>query len=461
MFLLSSLFKLLTNYIFVIILVFFLTIPFLSQKKKAYFFNLHPQNIFVDMEKDIDLYLNSKIKSSKIKKYGTIIIPILFDRMKKDVAHKNEYLNLYNSLDFNLFDIPENEIFNFTFYLNQYSKIAHNYSKMDIDSKLEKYLLDKDIKSDIDKLGTVVIPNLLDFINRHQNSLSFEELKPLYLILTKRLNKKMLNERDLNAWFNSFFLEKRDYYIKISFLKRAKMLISGTMFYEWIVKSFSFDFGVYQNQSIYYLVKERGIRTFFIFIFSLSFGYYFIILLLRYKKLEKVSKFVNKNVKLINIFPTIILIILLSLISKSFFKESSISLFSFYLFSVFLMTISFLIIEIELIYNNILKNRKILSLKLYGIDDKTILKNYILKKINIESIDKIVTMAPSLLFYLIITEYIFNFNGIGYLFFTSLKDKNYELIRSSFLTLGIILILTNLFLNLIIKLKYNFMNFKR
>lgn len=453
--------KILFQYIILVIITFILTILFFKNQEPI-LLNLSPPNNINSIEKLIDQYLlstNKKDKrtiSKKLLTKGSFLLNPLFNRMQQDKAHKTEYIEILEQLKI----INNCKEYNLDCYLEKWFKIKEKYSQKHINFLLRKWVLDsktrKETEIKLKNIGKFATPYILNFIIQY-NTLNYDTSKPLYKLINNIKEKPIFKEKSFKhkdliiEYFKYFHTRYHYYYQEFTISNQIKTIFTDTQFANWIISAFSFNFGTINKTSIYEVLSILFLRTLIITLFAIIFSYYFIIIVILKIKIKSnlFYKIIDKSLYLLSLIPSLMLIVFFTLFTHIFDLSNKEKLFQ-YIILLFIITILIIFRSIESIIIREKNKKEINALGFYGIKESIIFKKYVYKNINIFLLKKIKTLIIPIISYVIVLEYLLNFNGLGKLFLNSLIKQNFNILRIDILFIGIMILVTKIFIDFMI-----------
>ncbi len=453
--------KVLFQYIVLVVITFILTILFFKNQEPI-LLNLSPSNNINSIEQLIDQYLlstNKKDKKTINKKLlnkGSFLLNPLFNRIYQDKAHKTEYIEILEQLEV----INNCKEYNLDCYLERWSKIKKQYTKKHINFLLRKWILDsktrKETEIKLKNIGKFATPYILNFLIDH-DSLNYNASKPLYRLINNIKEKPIFKKKSFEhkeliiEYFKYFHTKYHYYYQEFTLSNQIKTIFTDTQFANWIISTFSFNFGTINKTSIYQVFSILFFRTLIITLFTIIFSYYFIIIvILKIKRKSNLFyKIIDKSLYLLSLIPSLMLIVFLALFTHILDLSNKEKLLQ-YILLLFTITILIIFRSIESIIIREKNKKEINALRFYGIKESTIFKKYVYKNINIFLLKKIKTLIIPIISYVIILEYLLDFNGLGKLFLKFLIKQNFNILRIDILFIGIMILITKIFIDFMI-----------
>jgi peptide/nickel transport system permease protein len=453
--------KVFFKYLVLITIVFILTIIF-SKSKTPIFLNLSAPNNSKEIKELLNNYLISKKEDTKkeiLKKLidkETFLLPELFHHIKNDSSNKTEYIQLLDQLNI----IKSCKNYNIDCYISEWDKIKEKYTKAYINDKLKTWFVNKDkrleIEENLKQIGKFANPEILNFLVTNKQ-IPYLQTKPLYKLLNNITGKKIFSDelfedkQLIKEYFNFYHAKHSFYYEEFTLSNQLKTILTDTQFSNWFRSALSFNFGTINQISIYQSISTVFLRTLIITLLLILISYYFtIILVLKIKRKSNIIyKIINKTLYSLSLIPPLMIIIVLA-IFNNILNLTDKDRFTQYI--IFLFTITLLVI-FKTIEGIILRERNkkgIFALRFYGIKESIIFKKYVYKNINIHLLRKIKSLILTISSYILVFEYLLDFNGLGKLLINSLIKTNFELIRVNLLFIGITIFIIRTSIDIII-----------
>ncbi|MBN2695576.1 hypothetical protein JXR93_13020, partial [bacterium] len=286
------------HFLWTVFISFFLTSFLLDNGDNSIFFNISPKNYEKEITKDIKTFINSKKNESalSIKKYGTSFYPVFFKLLKNDVAHKDEYIELYKKTIPNLLNIQEQNSYDITYYIQEWEKIEATYTKERVAFILNLWktslLSTENLLIELNKIGSISVQVLPFFLVDEFSYSDFNKIEPLLKFLVAITPSFPFKESDFSVkseeiwdWWRGFVIENRYYYLPNTLSLYIKVLLTQTEFYKWLQQVFTISFGTINGESVFVVMENYFLAT-LLSIFSIIIFSYFIsskIVLIFYK----------------------------------------------------------------------------------------------------------------------------------------------------------------------------------